>query len=52
VSEKHAGFILNKGKASASEVRELMEMVADAVRERFGVELEREVKLIGFGEDV
>lgn len=51
VSEKHAGFILNRGGASAKEVRELMEMVASAVRERFGVELEREVKFVGFTED-
>jgi len=50
VSEKHAGFILNKGGATALEVVELMDMVASAVRERFGVELEREVKLIGFSE--
>lgn len=48
VSEKHAGFILNTGNASAQEVKALMEMVAGAVRTRFGVELEREVKLIGF----
>lgn len=50
VSEKHAGFILNTGGATAREVRELMEMVAATVKERFGVELEREVKLIGFSE--
>ncbi|MFH0882934.1 MAG: UDP-N-acetylmuramate dehydrogenase [bacterium] len=52
VSEKHAGFILNTGGATAREVLELMEMVAATVRERFGVELEREVKLIGFSETV
>lgn len=48
VSEKHAGFIVNLGGASAREVRELMEMVAGRVRDRFGVELEYEVKLVGF----
>lgn len=48
VSPKHAGFIVNLGGARAAEVRELMEMVAGKVRERFGVELQREVKWIGF----
>jgi UDP-N-acetylmuramate dehydrogenase len=51
VSEKHAGFILNTGGASANEVRQLMQQVADAVVNRFGVELEREVRLIGFEEE-
>ncbi len=48
VSTKHAGFIVNLGGATAVQVRELIELVAAKVKERFGVELEREVKLIGF----
>lgn len=48
VADKHAGFILNLGGATAQDVRELMEMIADAVEDRFGVRLEREVKMIGF----
>ena len=48
VSEKHAGFILNTGGASANDVLELMNRIESAVFERFGVKLEREVKLIGF----
>ncbi|MCB2213116.1 UDP-N-acetylmuramate dehydrogenase [bacterium] len=48
VSTKHAGFIVNLGGATAKQVRELMELVAAKVKKRFGVELEREVKLIGF----
>lgn len=45
VSEKHAGFIINKGNATSSDVIELMEKVKDAVREMSGYELEPEVKM-------
>jgi len=51
VSEKHSGFILNVDNASASDVYALMRRVEDRVFERFGVKLEREVKLIGEFED-
>ena len=47
VSPKHAGFILNTGKASAADVFSLIRKIEDRVWERFGVKLEREVKLIG-----
>ena len=47
VSEKHCGFVINRGNATASEVRALMRDVADKVREEFGVELEPEVRLVG-----
>ena len=47
VSEKHAGFIINKGGATASDILELEKRVADAVYEKFGVRLEREVRVIG-----
>ncbi len=43
VSEKHCGFIINKGGATAADIRRLMNMVQERVRERFGVELEPEV---------
>lgn len=50
VSDKHAGFILNTGGATAKEVYELISKVIATVEERFGVTLEREVKLVGFEE--
>ncbi len=46
VSEKHAGFIVNLGSATASEVLELESRVIDAVYKKFGVILEREVRVI------
>jgi len=48
VSDKHAGFILNTGGATAREVYELIRKVQEAVKVKFGVELEKEVKLVGF----
>ena len=47
VSEKHAGFIVNRGGASASDILALMDEVARRVREQFGVTLEPEVRILG-----
>lgn len=47
VSTKHAGFIVNKNDASASEYIELIEFVQKTVKENFDVQLEREVRIIG-----
>lgn len=47
VSEKHCGFVINRGHATAADVTKLMEDVADCVEEKFGVRLEPEVKKIG-----
>jgi len=47
VSMKHAGFVINYGGASASEIYEVLCLVQRTVREKFGVELEREVLLLG-----
>jgi len=47
VSLKHAGFIINKEDASANEYIALIEHVQKVVKEKFGVELEREVRIIG-----
>lgn len=47
VSEKHAGFIVNCGHATARDVLDLIEHVRAAVREKFGVTLETEVRVIG-----
>ena len=47
VSEKHAGFIINTGAATASDVCELIEHVKKTVYEKFNVELEPEVRITG-----
>ncbi|WP_080876349.1 UDP-N-acetylmuramate dehydrogenase [Oceanobacillus timonensis] len=47
VSTKHAGFIVNKNNATASEYISLIEFVQAAVKEKFAVQLEREVRIIG-----
>ena len=47
VSDKHCGFVINRGNASASDVRDVIVQVQEVVREKFGVELEREVILLG-----
>jgi UDP-N-acetylmuramate dehydrogenase len=47
VSEKHANFIVNRGRASAADVLTLVDDVHDLVLERAGVDLVREVKVWG-----
>ncbi len=47
VSPKHAGFILNVDGASAADVYALINLIEEKVLDRFGVKLEREVRLIG-----
>ena len=47
VSEKHCGFVMNKGDARAADVCQLMRDVSDKVQAQFGVVLEPEVKMIG-----
>lgn len=47
VSEKHCGFVINKDHATAADVWELMCQVRAIVKEKFGVELEPEVKRLG-----
>lgn len=49
VSEKHAGFVINRENASPEEIRDLIEAVRTRVFETSGVRLEPEVKLLGFG---
>ncbi len=46
VSEKHSGFVVNKGNASYKEVMELIEYVQKVVFEKFGVKLEMEVRIL------
>ena len=47
VSEKHAGFIVNAGGATAADILNLIRLVQDEVRAKFGVALETEVRIIG-----
>lgn len=47
VSEKHCGFVINAGEASAAEVDSLMKQVSERVQAQFGVTLEPEVKRLG-----
>ena len=46
VSEKHAGFIINKNKATATDVIDLLKLVTDTVFEKTGVRLEPEIRII------
>lgn len=46
ISEKHANFIMNEGNASFKDVLSLIHLAKSRVRERFGIELEEEVRII------
>ena len=48
VSEKHAGFVINRGGATAEDIVRLMDHVRETVQRQTGVTLEPEVKLLGF----
>ena len=47
VSEKHCGFVVNKGGATAMDVLNLIREVQRKVKEQFGVDLETEVRFLG-----
>jgi UDP-N-acetylmuramate dehydrogenase len=47
VSEKHANFIVNTGKATAAEIEQLITQVHETVVRETGVDLQREVRIIG-----
>ena len=47
VSEKHAGFVINRGGATAADLVELRDQVHDKVFAEFGVHLETEVRFVG-----
>jgi len=48
VSEKHAGFVINTGNATAQDIFDLIQAVRNCVHDKFDVWLEPEVKLLGF----
>ena len=47
VSEKHCGFVVNTGKASATDVADVIAEVQEKVKNKFGVSLEREIIYLG-----
>ena len=47
VSDKHANFIVNTGKATAADIENLIKHVAETVKQQHGVELRREVRITG-----
>lgn len=47
VSEIHANFIINRGRASATDIRNLAERVRTIVKEKTGIDLEYEVRIVG-----
>ena len=46
ISEKHAGFIINKGGATTKDVKELIELVQKEVKEKFDIELVPEIRIL------
>lgn len=51
VSERHANFIINGGRATASDVLALKALIAQTVWERFQMRLQPEVRIVGQGEE-
>lgn len=47
VSKKHSGFIINKGNATARDILDLIALVQKRVHEKFGIEIETEVRVVG-----
>ena len=47
VSEKHSGFVINKGNATAKDITDLIKHIQDEVKKQFGVDLHTEVRIIG-----
>ena len=47
ISEKHAGFIVNRGNASCEDVKNLIKYIQEKVREKYEIELKTEVREVG-----
>ena len=47
VSPQHANFILNEGQATAADIEQLIRHIRQTVKERTGVELELEIRMVG-----
>ena len=50
VSEKHSGFVINRGNATAEEVLFLIRQVQKRIKQQFGVAMDTEVRMLGFAE--
>jgi len=48
ISNKHANFIINLGKANSNDVIKLIELAKETVKEKFNLELKEEIKYLGF----
>ena len=48
ISEKHANFIVNLGHAKATDVKKLISLIKEKVKEKFGIELKEEIEYLGF----
>ena len=51
VSEKHSGFVINKGGATSADVISLVNVIKEKVFEKTGVTLECEIRIIPFKEN-
>lgn len=51
VSEKHSGFVINRDNATAKDILELITHIQATIKEKFGVELNTEVRIIGEEKD-
>ncbi len=47
ISEKHANFIINQGRAKAKDVLKLMQIIKEKVKNKFGLRLEEEIEYLG-----
>lgn len=47
ISDKHANFVINIGNATAANCLEIIQLVRETVKDKFGIELEPEVKIVG-----
>jgi UDP-N-acetylmuramate dehydrogenase len=47
ISRRHANFIVNRGGATSADIRELVRRVEESVREKSGVRLEPEIRIVG-----
>jgi UDP-N-acetylmuramate dehydrogenase len=47
ISDKHANFIVNRGAARGADIEALILLAERSVKEKFGVALEREVRIVG-----
>ena len=48
ISEKHANFIVNLGKASSEDVLKLINLVKKEVKNKFGIKLKKEIQILDF----